>query len=166
MSKGGLEDRFNYLDVFILICTVAAVSVSKNGLEDSLNCVEMFISRCFSLIHSFLKSLVLIDNDVKECEQNGCFALRLVWSCTEFLLSTQQRIRKKLLVQLQKLVYSSPDATTKMFGVLNYFLQRLASSQATARQQAIKVSQGCVLVSHYGNTATSGSSRHVKNVLW
>lgn len=58
------------------------------------------------------------------------------------LWSTQQRIRKhrQLLMQLQELVYSSPDNTTTMFDVLNYFLQRLAASQPASRQQAIKVS--------------------------
>ncbi|KAK7506750.1 hypothetical protein BaRGS_00002225 [Batillaria attramentaria] len=52
----------------------------------------------------------------------------------------KQKIRKhrQLLEQLQALVHSSPENTSTMFDVLNYFLQRLASSQATARQQAIK----------------------------
>ncbi|KAK7113352.1 integrator complex subunit 1-like isoform X2 [Littorina saxatilis] len=52
----------------------------------------------------------------------------------------KSRIRKhrQLLMQLQELVYSSPDNTTTMFDVLNYFLQRLAASQPASRQQAIK----------------------------
>ncbi|XP_025095936.1 integrator complex subunit 1-like isoform X2 [Pomacea canaliculata] len=52
----------------------------------------------------------------------------------------KQRIRKhrQLLTQLQDLVHGSSDNLGTMFDVFGYFLQRLASNQASARQQAIK----------------------------
>jgi hypothetical protein len=53
-----------------------------------------------------------------------------------------QKLRKhgQLLSQMQQLVHSSSDTGGKMFEVISYFLQRLHSTQANARQQAIKVS--------------------------
>jgi hypothetical protein len=41
---------------------------------------------------------------------------------------------------MQQLVHSASDPGGKMFEVISYFLQRLHSTQANARQQAIKVS--------------------------
>lgn len=81
---------------------------------------------CEFLLHDPRDALVTALGDDETCRMD------------KQALKLRLRKHRQLLGQMQQLVHSSSDTGGKMFEVISYFLQRLHSTQANARVQAMK----------------------------